>query len=1254
MNELILSVSGSGLLTGLAVRFVASVAKKAFPAIRDLFSEDEAKAILAQAFLEFKESSIEGKCAKDEKILLEVFEEFFTDDRTAGEFRLVFDAQGEKVDFNLLEEIFVGICIEKGIEIPAFNFFRAVSHVIKEVERLAQKEEKFKGMFQTAHLGEICSSLQQRGTEPNMTFARFKYLNQLIKHNNRLLFAGIPDLRENKDIELPAVFVMPRVKENVPVEDYSRLMVEKQGDDEFTGEEIQLRRMMMSKKEEEKAPVKFDKVFKKSPNRRFVVLGKPGSGKSTLLKYLMLEASRLHLEYHRDSDHLLFPILVEIRKLEHAFSKTKEPGYNILDFLYDSMRTHYNLTLPEGFFEKYLDNGRALLMFDGLDEVAAEGRRAEIRQMIASFVTGHHMGNTVIVTSRIAGYSRAQFSTTEYRHFTLEDFDDEEIAAFIHRWYCSRLINEAEAETKAADLEKAFEKKPRIKELARNPLLLTIIGIIHRYEAQLPEDRLVLYDKATEALLYTWDNVKEIIDKRFKLSHRQRFLGQVAFHLQSMEKGDEAGTMIDRTELYKILLADFCKIFNCEAWEAQELVNDFLEMIRSRAGLLVELGPDRFGFAHKTFQEYFAARWIANETTLKFNLQIMINYVDKFIDNAFWHETLILALQGLPEEQALNVLKHILDRDTRKIEPYFYHNHYFVMKFIAEKGEWLNDKEFIEIRIDDFFRFSWNEGKGRGILFNYTWERFIGWVSSVSDSLVGSILSGKFISIAEDEKQDGYIRRSCAKAVGELGMKARAVEIFLNLAEDENQPGDLRRSCTEAMVHLGLKDKAVEILLRIVEDENQIGDLRISCAYAMGESGVKDKAVVERLLNLAEDEQQEGNLRRYCAEAMGNLGLKDEAVEILLLLTEDAKLDGGLRNYYAFAAGHLGLLNKVVVERLLNLVEDKNQNGDLRISCAYAMGESCVKDKAVVERLLNMAEDEKQEGNLRRYCAEAMGNLGLNDKAVEILLLLAEDAKQDGGLRNYCAFAVSHLGLMDKAVVERLLNLAEDEKQGGELRLFCSEAVGHLGLKNKAMVERLLNLAEDEKQAGDLRRSCTEAVGHVGLKNKAVVERLFHLAADESQDGDLQRECAEAVGRLGLKDKAVEILLHLAEDENRGGSLRSSCAEALGKLGEKDKAVDILLKLAQDANQDGYVRRSYALAVGKLGLKDKAVEILLHLAEDEKQDSDIRHSCAQALGVLGMKSKAVDILINLYLAQTDKYEFEAQSIYDSLWELTAL
>ncbi|MGE5343213.1 MAG: NACHT domain-containing protein [Candidatus Omnitrophota bacterium] len=976
-----------GILTKLGASLIVSVGKKTGNAVRELFSEDDAQKILNQAFLEFKESAIiEGLADKDEKILVDVFERFFTDDRTIRELQLVFEAQSQAVDFELLDEIFVRICIDKKIDIPKFNSFNAILHVIKEIEKLIQREARFREIFQTAHLEKIYSCLQTRGAETNVTFARFKYLNQLIKHHNRLLFAGIPDLKEKRDIELPSIFVMPRVRESVPVEDYRELLREKQGDDEFTGEELQLRKMMRIKKEEEKEPAKFDKILEESANPRFVVLGKPGSGKSTLLKYLLLEKAHSHLENHRDADNFLFPILVEIRKFENALAKTNEPNYNILDFLYDSMRANYNLTLPDGFFEKYLDSGRALILFDGLDEVAAESRRIDIQQRIAAFAAGYPIGNIVIITSRIAGYNRAHFSTTDYRHFALEDFNDEEIDMFIHHWYRSRLTNENEADAKADELKNALEKRPRIRELARNPLLLTIIGIIHRYEAQLPEDRLVLYEKATEALLYTWDNVKDIIDEKFKLAYRRRFLSQTALHLQSLEKGDEAGTLIHRSELYKILLTDFCKIFKCEDWEAQELVDDFLKTIALRVGLLVEQAQDRYGFVHKTFQEYFAACKIANEASLKFDLKIVIDYVDRYIDNAFWHETLLLVLRALPNEQAQIVLENILAReDPKHIEPHFYHHHYFVMKFLAEQGSWLENPEFVKNQIDDFFNFSWNEGKDKSFYSNFVWKRFKNWVSSVSDPLVGSILAGKLLLLAEDETHDSDPRFSFAEALGYLGERDQALKILLHLGTDETHYGPLRLNCAEVLGNLGERDQAVKILLHLAEDETQDSFIRRSCAEALRKLGERDQAV-KILLHLAEDKTNNVDIRLNCAEALGKLGEKDQAVKILLHLAEDETQDGYFWGSCAEVLGKLGERDQAV-KILLHLAEDETQGGYIRGSCAEVLGKLGEKDQAV-KVLLHLVEDKTQNIDNRRYCAEELGKLGEKDKAIDILINL--------------------------------------------------------------------------------------------------------------------------------------------------------------------------------------------------------------------------------------------------------------------------
>ncbi|NIM15132.1 MAG: NACHT domain-containing protein [Candidatus Aminicenantes bacterium] len=1145
------------ILAGLAINFLTAVTKGTVKGLK----KNEMKALLKGAYGEF-EHSLKDKGKTDEETLLQVFEKFFTDNRLTYEFQLIFAGKGNQVDFNVLEEIFVGICIDKKIEIKDFNFFQAMSHVIKEIETLVQKKEPFWQAFQLVHLDKIYKQLEKPGMVTNKTYARQTYLRQLITHNQHLQFTGIPDPKEKKDIALPSVFVMQRVKESVPVSDYERMMRERAeiADKDFSGDEIQLRQMMAGQKEEKKEPVKFDKVFAEGENRRFVVLGKPGSGKSTLLKYLMLRSALKILDNPRASHQLLFPILVEIRKFENSLSKTNKTDYNLLHYLYDSMSRYYNVTLPPGFFEEYLDNGRALLMFDGLDEVAAEARRAEVRQMISTFVTSRSKENTVIVTSRIAGYSRAQFSTTDYRHFTLEDFNEDEVEKFIHKWYQSQLTNPEEAKTRADDLKEALERKPRIRELAKNPLLLTIIGIIHRYEAQLPEDRLILYDKATESLLYTWDNVKEIIDEKFKLEDRWRFLEKVAFHLQSLEKGDEAGTVIDGDELYKILFPDFCRIFDVDRRQAKALVDEFLDKIRTRAGLLVEQAPDQYGFVHKTFQEYFAAKWMANEVIVNLDLQPMIDYVDKYIDNAFWQETLLLALRALPNKQAKKVLEHILNRDPKGIEEYLYHNHYFVMKFIAEQGRWLDNKDFVENQIDDFFDFSWNDSEWRSYGGHRTWERFNKWISTVTDSFSRSILTEKLLSLAEDETQSGWLRRSCAAAVGELGLKEKAVEILLKLAENETEDEWIRRGCAATVGELGLKEKAVEILLKLAEDGMQSGRLRRSCAEAVGNLGLKEKAVASRLLKLAEDETQDEWLRRASAVAVGKLGLKEKVVEILVKLAEDETQSGKLRQSCAEAVGNLGLKKKAV-EILVKLVEDEMQSGRLRRNCAEAAGNLGLKEKTVASRLLKLAEDETQLGRLRRGCAEAAGNLGLKEKTVaDQLLKLAEDETQDVGLRRVCAEGVGNLGLKERRVAYKLLLLAEDDAQDGWLRRSCAEAVGNMGLKEKA-VEILLKLAEDGMQSGGLRRSCAATIENLRFKGKRVADRLLELAQDETQPGGLRRGCAAVVGNMGLKEKAVEILLKLAGDETHSERFRKSCAQAAWNIGLKERAVDIFSKL---------------------------------------------------------------------------------------------
>ena len=90
-------------LAGLGVNFLSFISKKSKDSIKKLFSEDELEAVLKQAYEDFKDNCLKSDGTKDEKILLQVFQEFFADKKIAYEFQMVFEGKEDEVDFNQSE-----------------------------------------------------------------------------------------------------------------------------------------------------------------------------------------------------------------------------------------------------------------------------------------------------------------------------------------------------------------------------------------------------------------------------------------------------------------------------------------------------------------------------------------------------------------------------------------------------------------------------------------------------------------------------------------------------------------------------------------------------------------------------------------------------------------------------------------------------------------------------------------------------------------------------------------------------------------------------------------------------------------------------------------------------------------------------------------------------------------------------------------------------------------------------------------------
>lgn len=577
-------------------------------------------------------------------------------------------------------------------------------------------------------------------------------------------------------------------------------------------------------------------------------------------------------------------------------------------------------------------------------------------------------------------------------------------------------------------------------------------------------------------------------------------------------------------------------------------------------------------------------------------LQIIKDYVDKYIDVASRQKTLLLAIRALPKQQAKEILDYILGRDEKGIEQYFYHNHYFVMKFIAREGTWLDSREFVEKQIDDFLAFMQNRTYNKFAFeqnraYFKSWDRFTKWVDTVTDSSIRLSLLNKLISVVEDKNQEGQFRLDCAVTLGQLGSKKKAVELLLSMANNT----------TESDVDLH------------------------DCVWALVEDlGIKEKAVFKRILLLAEDRAQ---------------AVKDWSVYCSVLL------ELGYKKIY--------IKDTVMVDRMLSMAEDTTKDESFRSSCVGWLGDAGIKDNMVSDRLFAMARDATQPDLLRRSCAKAIGDLGNKEKALELLLAEAEYGAKRWDDWWRWPEAIATLGFKAKAL-ELLLVMAEDTTQDFVLRADCAERVKYMDVKDKSVALRLLAIAEDITQENNIRARCAEVVGKMDVRDKSVALRLLSTAEDITQENWVRANCAEAGGKLGLKKKAMELLLAVAEDSTVESWIRGNCAHSIVELGIKDKvAVLRLLDAAEDTALNDFDRINFINAVEYLEIKDKKIaHRLLTLAEDTTQDIEFRHSCARAAGKAGEKYKAVNLLAELFLAQPDKSELKAIEIHHSLWDLT--
>ena len=393
------------------------------------------------------------------------------------------------------------------------------------------------------------------------------------------------------------------------------------------------------------------------PGTKTIILGDPGSGKSTLMGFLALAGINKDLQSRcNTSEDSRLTVVVTLRRYADELKVRK--NLPLLDYILEVARADFSMAnLSQSFFSYYVESGQAVILFDGLDELPSKEFKSIIRQRVDSFVQGYP-ANTVIVTSRLVGYEADIRFDDSYGHFRVSKLKVVEIEKFIVDWYTARIDDAVEKNRNAADLIKiiTLPDSDSIRELARNPLLLTIVALVHRIDAVLPDQRVVLYQKCTETLLNTWYKAKRQDDDPVKgrIERRNRLrVEAIAYWMHRRSLKGKGRSVAPREELISFL-TDFISS-NETIRPTDELAEDqaevFVDFIRNSAGLLIEAGDGLYSFIHLTFQEYLCATHLAAFGERDGTLSIW-KELRGDLQNPRWREVVRLLVASLRSTQA--------------------------------------------------------------------------------------------------------------------------------------------------------------------------------------------------------------------------------------------------------------------------------------------------------------------------------------------------------------------------------------------------------------------------------------------------------------------------------------------------------------------------------------------------------------------------------------------------------------------------
>lgn len=865
--------------------------------------------------------------------------------------------------------------------------------------------------------------------------------------------------------------------------------------------------------------------------QRLIILGDPGSGKSTALRFLTVTYARGRTRVQErlgvEEDRL--PVLVPLSAFAEA--RERDAATSIETFLPAYFNTQ---GLPDltALFANALATGRVVLLLDGLDEMIDVRDRADVGHAIADFVAAYPEVR-VVVSSRIAGFQAGLLPAT-FSVFTIAPLDDEGIKRFATQWARafeaagldrpSELSVDAtrRAERRAASLAEAATSHPGVRRLASNPLMLTLLALVHQQGTRLPNRRADLYRLCVEALAETWNLARSLSGRPIDVRLRGRWLDEdfvvrlLAPVAYWMHETQPIG-MISAGDLTAKIADEFRTQDDVDAGEADALASDFVGLAREQMGLLTERAPGMFAFLHLTIQEYLAARFLSERRDSFARIRPRMH-------DPRWREVVRLTAGTLRGDHSATFVEQIISAHVvRERIP----DRLPMLRPLPRgtRGRASAGGSNVDAYPRELLR----------LLLALLDVRLA--ADCIADAVtVPASLRRWTTTFVIDRWIDGTVNRySWQRTLVSLGRDVARNEIHaaLHRVLSDVRIGALRAGALEALDDVDPGPETTRLLCNALTAPVEYSE-RQAAVRRLAMVARADEEIREKLREIVSDPTRPADVRESAAETLGETGrLSDDEIEMFGRMLTDGTLAVGVRCGAANALAGIGARGEELASQLVAVARDRGENHLVRFQSAVAAARSADIGSAPFSAVLELLEradrvfDEDhafvRQGVLYGFSRRATQN----ERLTGILLRILRELEEPPKLRAHAAEFLAGIMPEHREVQQAVLAMARDMAAPDEVRRHAVQGAGDIARHAPAAIEVLIERMLDTSEGRLTRTLAANRLSRLWRTDHRIIPILFACIDDPAihdtalslmltiLSGDGLREVERITGPIG-------------------------------------------------------------------------------------------------------------------------------------------